>query len=435
MDVRWPEVDRIELVRGIVSDVLSASDPRGAVTRMADSLGDDPAPIALLAVGKAAVAMASAFMGECGSRVSRGLVVTTEHPEASTLARDWAGTLDVLVGDHPLATGRNVVCAQRVQRFVSAPEGAAQRMVVLLSGGGSALLTLPAEGIELAELVLVTGALMRAGCPIGELNCVRICCERLKGGRLAALSSAMRLSVYALSDVIGDPLSVIASGPFWFVPSAFGDALNILEKYGCLHVSGFITAFLRARVAEDHHLAHRSGPVVEHRVLLGNRDAVEGARGALQREGFVPVVLGAHTGEARDGARELVRGMGEHSAVVMGGEPVVSGIGEGAVGGPVQEGVLAAALMLEEESSEWMVVGLTTDGRDGPTDAAGAAVDRGMLQRARGRGVDLEGALQRHDTHGVLREMGALIVTGATGTNVNDVLVGVRGMQGRREER
>ncbi|MFI4893757.1 MAG: MOFRL family protein, partial [Phycisphaerales bacterium JB058] len=118
--------------------------------------------------------------------------------------------------------------------------------------------------------------------------------------------------------------------------------------------------------------------------------------------------------------------LGQHNAVVLGGEPVVAGVPEGSLGGPIQEAVLAAALELESDLFDWLVMGLATDGRDGPTDATGAAIDRTMLRHARDRGLPLEDAIHSHNSHPLISDMNALIRTGPTGTNVNDVLIAIR---------
>lgn len=432
MDQIWPEVEQAELVRKVTTGILGAADPSEAARRCALSVPADIGSFRLLAVGKAAIPMAAAALNACGERISEALVVTTEHPGAGALS----ARAEVWVCDHPLATERNVRAAERVLGYGRALAGKDQFLLTLLSGGGSALLTLPEEGIELGDIVRVTGSLIRAGCPIEGLNRVRIACERLKGGRLGEACLGARVLVCVVSDVIGDPLSVVASGPFYPSERSASDAMTVLEKFGCVGESDRITSYLRARMVDAPEFAAKCGvselPGVEHRVALSNRDAVRAALAALERADFPAKALEPWTGEASEGARVLAaalrscplqRGRG---AAVMGGEPVVSGVKEGSLGGRMQESALALALELEGSGFEWLAMGLATDGRDGPTDVAGAAVDGAMLARARAMGLDLEGALARHETHAALRAMGALIVTGATGTNVNDVLIGVR---------
>jgi len=426
MNTTWPTVENVELVKKLTGAILAAADPSPAVARFAYTLPSDGAPISLLAVGKAAVPMATSALDTLGDRVVRSLVFTTEHLGAKSLS----ARCEVLVGDHPLATPRNVEGSRRVVEYLRDPSGKDHLLLILLSGGGSALITLPAQGLALEDITRLSSALMRRGCAIDELNCVRKHCELSKGGRLAALSSAMRIKVCLVSDVIGDPLSVIASGPFAPDPTTFDDAMNVLLKFDAVGESESITQYLRTCMEGAHKETPKPGdPLfdrVTHDVVLSNTNAVEAAVDALSELGYSPATLRAHTGEAKDAAKQITLTLGEHDAVVMGGEPIVSGIEDGSVGGPMQEAVLAAALELERDLFDWLVFGLATDGRDGPTDAAGAAIDRRMLRRAREAGVALETSLNSHNTHPVLADMGALIRTGPTGTNINDVLIAIR---------
>lgn len=426
MEQAWPCVENIELVQNVCGAILRVSDPTLRVRGVCDSLDTEGMRIALLGIGKASVPMARAAIETLGERAIRSLVVTTEHPDVEALSE----RSEVLVGDHPLATERNMRGAARVLEYLRAPEGSDQFLLVLLSGGGSALTTLPAPGLALADITRVSSHLMRRGCPIDELNCVRKHCELLKGGRMAALCAFKRIKVCVLSDVIGDPLTSIASGPFTSDPTTYGDAMNVLTKYDA--ISGFeaIAAHLRAGMDGAREETPKPGDAlfasVSHEVVLNNAHATARACRTLGDLGHNPVELSAHTGEAIGGARLLAHALGDHHSVVMGGEPVVSGVPEGSRGGPMQEAVLGAALELESDLFDWLVMGFATDGRDGPTDAAGAAIDRAMVRRARAGGVPLEAALRSHDTHRVLSDIGALIRTGPTGTNINDVLIGVR---------
>lgn len=426
MNTAWPTVENVELVRKLTGAILAAADPSPAVARFAETLPSDGAPISLLAVGKAAVPMATSALDTLGDRVARSLVFTTEHPGDDSLS----ARCEVLVGAHPLASQRNVIGSRRVVEYLRDPSGKDHLLLSLLSGGGSALLTLPAQGLALEDITRLSSALMRRGCAIDELNCVRKHCELSKGGRLAALSSAMRIKVCLLSDVIGDPLSVIASGPFAPDPTTYDDAMNVLLKFDAVGESEDITEHLRTGMEGAHKETPKPGdPLfdrVTHDVVLSNSNAVEATLNSLIESGFSPTTMRAHTGEAQDAAHQIAIMLGEHDSVVMGGEPIVSGIADGSIGGPVQEAALAAALELERDLFDWLVFGLATDGRDGPTDAAGAAIDRKMLRRAREAGVALETALTSHNTHTALAEMGALIRTGPTGTNINDVLVAIR---------
>ena len=426
MNESWPSVENAQLVQATCGAILQACDPAPAVTRYCATLDSNGLPISLLGIGKAAVPMTRAALDALGDRASEVLVLTTGHPDAGSLSE----RAEILVGDHPLATERNTRNANRLLEYLQGSGGNDRILLVLLSGGGSALTTRPAAGLTLEDITRVSSLLMRRGCPIDELNCVRKHCERLKGGRMAALNPTRRTMVCVLSDVIGEPISTIASGPFAPDPTTYADAMNVLAKYDATHESGGITEYLRAGMEGKHEETPKPGdPLfdrVSHEIVLNNPHATLAAREALCEPDRIPTTLSAHTGSAQDAAHRLTHALGDHHAVVMGGEPVVGDVPEGSLGGPMQEAVLATALELESDLFDWLVVGFATDGRDGPTDAAGAAIDRAMLARARDRGLPLEEALGSHDTHRVLSDMDALIRTGPTGTNVNDVLFAIR---------
>lgn len=425
MGCRWPDIAEVSLVESTVRSGLDAADPSEATRRFLADLDPDAFPTALFALGKAAIRMSAAVTGEHAERLRLGLVLTTPVDAADT----FPPSTSVLTADHPLPTARNVAAAEHVRDFVRSLT-AKDRLLVLISGGGSALLTLPAGGVSLDDIAGLSGSLMRAGCPIDGLNCVRKHCERLKGGWLGAMCPAHSTSACIISDVIGDSISTIASGPFAPDPTTYADALAILDRYACADIAPAITTHLRegrdGLHPETPKPGHPSLRHTRHTVIMGNRHAVDAACVSLRGTGFDPVTLDPHTGEARDAARRLADALLAHDAVVMGGESVVGGVPEGSVGGPMQEAVVAAALLLEADPSDWLVFGCSTDGRDGPTDAAGAAIDRRSLALARGKGLPLEAALQSHHTHPALEAMNALIRTGATGTNVNDILVALR---------
>lgn len=461
----WEEI-RAEVVRA----VLMAADAAGAVERAWPGEELRGRRVRLLALGKAAVPMtrrglellrteagawplrpaatAPVARGVRDSALAAALVVTTPHADAGSLG------VETIVADHPLATSRNVEAAARVEEFVRATIQD-EVLLVLLSGGGSALLTAPAEGLGLEDLRAVTGGLLRAGATIGELNAVRKHCERLKGGRLAKLVRAgegLRVMVLVVSDVLGDRLDVISSGPFAADPTTFADALRVVETRRVGTMAPRVVEHLRRGVRGEYEETPKAGDAafagVVTRVIAGNQSCALAARDAVARMGFarVKVVLRVE-GEAGVVGAELVRDALAHhveaegdSCVIYAGETTVS-VGEArGVGGRNQEMGLAAAV--EMGRSGWLapvaphggrtagtpgvelcVVTLATDGVDGPTDAAGVAVTSETAALARERAVDLQDALGRHDSHTALGALGCLIRTGATGANVNDVAV------------
>lgn len=395
----------------------------------------------LLAAGKAAPAMAAAASGILGERVRGGLVVTMEEdPRPRHMPERSAGPIRHLPADHPLPTARSVDAAREVVRLV---EGLTRTdtLVFLLSGGASAMLTLPAAGLELGDLRAVSDALMKAGATIGELNCVRKHCETLKGGGLARLAAARGAPVVSLilSDVVGDEVGVIGSGPTAPDATTYADALRVLESRGVVHASSRVTDHLRRGAAGEIDETVKAGDAclsrVRNVIVANNQIAVDAAAAELSRQGFEVVERRTRVeGEAADVGRSLAarlrelaaRASARPRAVVWGGETTVTVRGEHGIGGRNQELALAAAVALEG-SPRSGVLALATDGVDGPTDAAGAAVGGETVPAARRAGMDPAVFLARHDSHVFFAHLdggSGLIRTGPTGTNVNDVMVG-----------
>jgi hydroxypyruvate reductase len=441
--------------------VLAACDPAEAVDRAWPR--DLRGPVRVLAVGKAAVPMARRAMARLQSEdlpndaTAPGACLVVTTPQAQT-AVDGA---DVVVADHPLPTARNLAAAARVLAFVRAAP-VDQPLLVLLSGGGSALLTAPAGGLTLDDVRAATGALLRSGATIREMNAVRKHCERLKGGKLAraigadagrAPGARPRVLVLVLSDVLGDPLDVISSGPLAPDPTTYADALDVLRRRGVAEDPAL------ARVVEHLERGAGGGIVetpkagdaafdgVEHRVIAGNQHAGVAAREALLHAGIgrVKLVCGVQGEAARVGedlVRDTIRYASEGStsrgashpvsAVVYAGETTVSVGAAGGRGGRNQELALAAAIEMgrslpgaDPRGLRLAVMTLATDGVDGPTDAAGGLVSSQTADDARGRGIDLEAALAAHDSYHALDALSCLVRTGPTGTNVNDIAIGM----------
>ncbi len=428
----------------IITEVLAAVEP-GELVRVGLA-GMEIGPCRVLAVGKAAAAMAEAAVGELGGRVRGVLGVGPGDGGVASLARGDPSRLGVGVGwfaaDHPIPTARNVAAAERVREFVRGM-AAEESLLVLLSGGASAMLCLPREPLTLGDIAAVTEALLRAGAPIEELNAVRKHCEALKGGGLAAARGgwggcgAGRVVTRVLSDVLGDRLDVIGSGPTAPDPTTFADALAVLERRGVLEAAPAVTALLRRGAAGGEPETVKPGdPLwarVENRVIGNNRLAVDAAAAACRAAGYAVVgwregvegeaaVVGRDlAAEARRLANENGEGGGRR-AIVWGGETTVTVGDATGLGGRNQELALAAAVELEGVEGI-TVLSLATDGRDGPTDAAGGIVDASTAGAIRAAGIEPGEALARHDSHRALAAAGALVTTGPTGTNVNDVMV------------
>jgi glycerate 2-kinase len=306
-------------------------------------------------------------------------------------------------------------------------------VLLLVSGGGSALTPAPASPVTLAEKQAVTRALLEAGATIGELNAVRKHLSRLKGGQLARTAAPAAVLTLVLSDVIGDPLDVIASGPTAPDPTTFGRALDVLRERGVLAaapatVRERLTAGARGAIAET----PKPGDPLFRRVanaVIGNNALI--ATAAVERAralGYRPQLLTRELqGEARSVARQLVelaRSLPPPACVIASGETTVTVRGRGR-GGRCQEFALAAALLVESEPGI-TVLAAGTDGTDGPTDAAGAIVDGSTVERARRAGLDATVALDDNDAYHVLRATGDLIVSGPTNTNLLDLYAVLR---------
>ncbi len=384
------------------------------------------AGLRVIAAGKAAVPMARALEERAGERIVEGLVVTKEG-HGAPLAR-----CTLREAGHPVPDARSAE-AGRAALALAARTAPDEVLVVLLSGGASALLSAPLPGLTLAELAALTEALLRAGAPIDELNTVRKHLTAVSGGRLARASRAQRTCVLAISDVPGDAPELLASGPCAADPSRFADALAVLEARGLgRSVPPAVWAALREGAAGRREESVAPGDPALARVdtswLATLDDALGAVRGAARERGLHAVPLpGRVEGEARVAGRRLValgralRSPGGVGAVVLvgGGETTVTVRGPGR-GGRCQELALSAALALEVRRGIALLAA-GTDGTDGPTEAAGAYADGGTAARGRARGIDPQAALDRNDAHAFFAAEGGLVVTGPTGTNVTDL--------------
>ncbi len=423
-----------DFARITIEAMLRAADPGAALSRA--WVDPPPGPVFLAAIGKASVGMASVAASRLGDRLVDGVVIAV--PERLADAR-LPATIRVLPADHPLPSARNVDASRALlsslRRFADEnPEGT---VVALISGGGSAHLTLPAEGLSLDDLRTVSRSLQRTGAPIRDLNAVRKHTEQLKGGRLAAAVLPARVEAFIVSDVIGDPLDVIASGPLSPDPTTFADAIAVLDRWSCRGVSAAVDVFLERGARGERAETPKPGDAVFSRVrgtiITNNRAGAEAVRAALGAAG-VTVICVEHgvEGDAADTGRRLARTLALYSGtrpacLVFGGETTVRVGASRGRGGPSQELALACAIEFERSGlgERAGVVTFSSDGIDGPTDAAGAAVLASDIGRARAASLDPEGSLAAHDSHTLLDRLSVLVRTGPTGTNVNHVAVGV----------
>ena len=442
MTPRWSRARLRAAARAILHEALVAADPRRLVRRqlkvragvleaagVRHRLGRGR--IAIVAVGKAAVPMARAAEEVLGDRLSAGLAV-------STAAQGPLDRVRLRTASHPVPDARGLAAAAEVEALAR-DLGRDDLLLVLLSGGASALLPAPAEGVTLEDKARTTALLLRAGATIHETNAVRKHLSWLKGGGLARAAAPARVVTLVLSDVVGDDLSTIASGPTVPDPTTFSDALLVLRHRGLLDaVPASVRARLQRGARGEVPETPKPGDAVFRRVatqIVGsNRLSVEAAAREARRRGLRPLVLTTRLeGEAREAARVLVAVLreGVESArpvapplcLLAGGETTVTVRGDGQ-GGRNQELAVAAALALDAFPVPAVVASLATDGVDGASDAAGGLADDTTVSRAAALGLAPATAfLAASDTRNYLGPLGDLVVTGPTGTNVVDLVI------------
>lgn len=423
-----------ETVRRLFSAALRAVDPALAVRRNLrwedDAiLGGEgriaaPGGVFVVAVGKAAVAMARGALEALGSSVAAGHVITKEGHVDSVLPNAIA----VYEAGHPIPDERGERATRELLQRLAALQDE-DVVLALISGGGSALLEAPRGDVTLEDLARTTDLLLRAGAPIDALNAVRAPLSGVKAGGLRAAAAKATWVTLILSDVLGNDPRVIASGPT--IPNQPDRtlALSIAEKYGIR--DKLPSAVLNALEAGEPNVVAVNDAHDVVLVIGDNAAAVEKAAAEAERAGLAAkIVWTAVEGEAAELGKafvaEVANATAEVDALLGGGEATVTVRGDG-TGGRNTEFALAAALELERRGlRNWVVASLATDGQDAMTGLAGAIADGWTCQRARERGVDPEAALARNDSAAVFEIAEGAVDTGPTGTNVNDVYIAVR---------
>lgn len=384
----------------------------------------------VVGAGKAAAAMAQAVdMHWPHDRRLSGLVVTRYGYGVSKLPR-----IEVVEASHPVPDKAGQDAAARILRMVEGL-GPDDLVLCLISGGGSALLSLPAPGIDLADKQAINRALLKSGAPIHDMNCVRKHLSAIKGGRLAAAAAPARVVSLIVSDVTGDDTSVIASGPTVPDPSTLAQARAVLDRYGIVPPAG-AAAVLADPASEtpkpDNPLFDR----VETKVIAAPKASLEAAAVIAREAGVTPVILSdAIEGESSEVGKnmaEIVRAAlrdGRPAAapcvLISGGETTVTVRGHGR-GGPNVEFLLSLAIALNGVPGVHALAG-DTDGVDGMEDVAGAVITPDTLARAAALGIDPAARLADNDGHGFFAALGDQVITGPTMTNVNDfraILIG-----------
>jgi len=409
--------DHVDLADGTLTVAQASGDEDDGANYDLDSFST----VRLVGAGKGSGRLAAALVDVLGGRVDSGVVVTDEPADA--------GPVDVLVGDHPVPTERNVAAARRIRDCVAdAPDDAL--VVVALTGGASALLTLPAGECTVDDIADVTRELLDSGAAIAELNAVRKHCSAVKGGRLASAAAPARLVTLAVSDVVGDDPSVVGSGPTAPDDTTYADAVAVLDRYDVTAPAVYehLQRGVEGAAAETPRPDDPAFDRADYHVVANAETALSAAAAEATDRGYASLVLSRSIeGEAREAGRfhaavaREVRSTGrpvEPPAVLLSGGECTVSVRGGGTGGPNLEFGLAAALDLRG-SDDVAVAAIDTDGRDGSTDAAGALVD-GATVREEGAARD---ALAANDSLGYLDGCGAVLRTGVTGTNVNDMRV------------
>ncbi|MBD3173408.1 DUF4147 domain-containing protein [Candidatus Bathyarchaeota archaeon] len=379
--------------------------------------------------GKAGGLMAKAVENLLGDRIDSGIVNVLEGTE-NAVSLEY---ISLNGSAHPVPSESGVKGVREMLRLTQ-DLNKNDLVISLISGGGSALMPLPAENISLADLQNITQKLLKAGATINELNAVRKHSSSFKGGQLARHCYPAMVISLILSDVIGDPLDIIASGPTAPDASTFNNAQNVLEKYNIIKEC---PESIQLRIRQGVYGAIRETPKKNdpifdkvHNILIANNNlAAAASKKKADELGYNSMILSTYIqGEARqvgeiltDIAREISnreRPLEKPAVIIIGGETTVTVTGDG-VGGRNQELALAASMRLN--GMNCIIATLGTDGIDGPTDAAGAIVDGNTMKRSNELGLDSRTYLEENDSYSFFRELGDAIITGPTGTNVNDL--------------
>ncbi len=380
--------------------------------------------IRVVGCGKAGAAMAvgvETALADCLDRVT-GAVNVPEGFTATTQRIHLHAARPVGI-NAPTQAG---VDGARAMARLLADAGPDDVALGLISGGGSALLPWPVEGVSLADKLAVTALLAGSGATIGEMNAVRKHLSRVKAGRLAKGFRGKHFVTLIISDVVGDPLDVIASGPTTPDPTTYADALAVLDRYDLRSRTpvSILYHLERGRRGELRETPKSLPATVENRLIGTNALALLAAARAAERLGYRVVSLGsAVEGETADVARRhaaIIRMLPPRTCLLSGGETTVTLGRDPGKGGRNQEYALALALALGDMPNALTLSG-GTDGEDGPTDAAGAIADADTLRRAAALGLSAADHLSRHDAYPFFDAVGGLMRTGLTGTNVMDV--------------
>ena len=396
----------------IIDRAIKESLPDSAVRKALQEFPETKGKVVLIAVGKAAWQMADAAYSFLGERITSGVVVTMyDH------SKGRIGNLEIYEGGHPVPDEKSY---KGTSAAIKAVEGLEEEDIVLflVSGGGSALFEKPL--IPSSDMARLTSELLASGASITEMNTIRKRMSAVKGGKFALLCKPAKVFSIVLSDIIGDPLDMIASGPAYPDSSTREEAEAIAEAYGLT-----LTDEMKKLLAEE---TPKSLDNVETHVTGSVRELCASASRAAEELGYKSFVITSYLSCIAREAGVMMADIAMHNkdskeslAFIMGGETVVKLTGKGK-GGRNQELALSAAPLLSSVENA-AVFSVGSDGTDGPTDAAGGYVDSDTLSILKAKGIDVQKVLEDNDAYHALEKCGGLVITGPTGTNVNDVSV------------
>ena len=396
----------------IIDRAIKESLPDSAVRKALQEFPETKGKVVLIAVGKAAWQMADAAYGFLGERITSGVVVTKyDH------SKGRIGNLEIYEGGHPVPDENSY---KGTSAAIKAVEGLGEEDIVLflVSGGGSALFEKPL--IPSSDMARLTSELLASGASITEMNTIRKRMSAVKGGKFALLCKPAKVFSIVLSDIIGDPLDMIASGPAYPDSSTREEAETIAKAYGLT-----LTDEMKKLLAEE---TPKSLDNVETHVTGSVRELCASASRAAEELGYKSFVITSYLSCIAREAGVMMADIAMHNkdskeslAFIMGGETVVKLTGKGK-GGRNQELALSAAPLLSSVENA-AVFSVGSDGTDGPTDAAGGYVDSDTLSILKAKGIDVQKVLEDNDAYHALEKCGGLVITGPTGTNVNDVSV------------
>ncbi len=421
-------------ISAVAPDRVVARALEGALpdARSVPSVIDGAEAVRLLAVGKAAFGMAVEVQARIAAKLREALVIM---PHSESQPGIPLPGMRIITSSHPLPDASSEAAGRAALEFVASSRPR-ELILIALSGGASALMAVPADGLTLTDKISITSGLLRSGATIRELNTVRKHLSAIKGGLLLrAAPPGVRLLSLILSDVPGNDIGTIGSGPVAADATTYADAVAVLKRRGLWgRAPETIRGHLeRGSAGEITETVRRGDPEIDRatNLIVGdNATAVDAAADTAVALGYRLERARDLSGEANDVGRAMATHLAsidrERVCVIAGGEPVVTVRGAGK-GGRAQQCALAMALGLEQIEHERRIVALFagTDGVDGPTEAAGAIVTPATVRRAKEAGIDARSALERNDAYNLFSRLGDVIITGPTGTNVADIFVGL----------